>query len=232
MKKTILFSVLVLSVTAICFAQSNYTESLTITTYYPAPYGEYRQLRVHQGLVLVPQTDLSNITSPQRGMIAFNGSDNQTYVYLGASRGWQPLASTGGDALVNSVHTQSDCTNAGGEVAATNVGFKQCRFGTTTNPVTACPSGWTHYQSWTTTIDYYGTCSAQACTMLDAHHYCSYYADNGCVFASCTAIGHPWQNTDTIESCPCTASPRVGNEWCPQYASCPVYAVRTQIGCF
>jgi hypothetical protein len=30
-----------------CFAQSNYTESLTITTYYPAPYGVYRHLRLN-----------------------------------------------------------------------------------------------------------------------------------------------------------------------------------------
>ncbi len=30
-----------------CFAQSNQTESLTITTYYPSPYGVYKNLRLH-----------------------------------------------------------------------------------------------------------------------------------------------------------------------------------------
>jgi hypothetical protein len=46
MKKTILFCAVALSLTATCFAQSNQTESLTITTYYPAPYGVYRNLRL------------------------------------------------------------------------------------------------------------------------------------------------------------------------------------------
>ncbi len=47
MKIIILFCIFVLPISCICFAQSNYTESLTVTTYYPSPYGVYGVLKLH-----------------------------------------------------------------------------------------------------------------------------------------------------------------------------------------
>ncbi len=46
MRVVILVSLFLFLATAFCFAQNN--ESLTITTYYPSPYGSYNELRAHQ----------------------------------------------------------------------------------------------------------------------------------------------------------------------------------------
>ena len=66
MKSLILF-LLALSVTAICFAQSNYTESLTITTYYPAPYGVYRDLIARKSFAVgnFSSTEVQNLNPGQ-----------------------------------------------------------------------------------------------------------------------------------------------------------------------
>ncbi|TRZ51219.1 MAG: hypothetical protein D4S01_05310 [Dehalococcoidia bacterium] len=48
--KRILLTILVLSVASICYAADE-TEEITLTTYYPAPYGEYDELRTSKMVV-------------------------------------------------------------------------------------------------------------------------------------------------------------------------------------
>ena len=50
------------------FAQSNQTESLTITTYYPAPYGVYRNLKLN------PSNEPT--TGVDRGVMYYDNSTN------------------------------------------------------------------------------------------------------------------------------------------------------------
>jgi hypothetical protein len=85
MKKMILWISLFLSLTAICFAQSNQTETLTITTYYPSPYGVYRNLKLNP----------SNLptTGVDRGVMYFDNSTNLLRYYNGSS--WVNLTEGG-----------------------------------------------------------------------------------------------------------------------------------------
>ena len=59
-----------------CFAQSNYTESLTITTYYPSPYGVYRNLEVKSGLAIgdITKGPLGSMNNLTQGQLYINGS--------------------------------------------------------------------------------------------------------------------------------------------------------------
>ena len=74
MSKEMIFIVFILSlvllIPAISQAQSNYSETLTITTYYPSPYGVYRNLEVKRSLAVGditkgPLGSMDNLTSGQ-----------------------------------------------------------------------------------------------------------------------------------------------------------------------
>ena len=75
---------------SLVFAQANLTDSFTITTYYPSPYGVYRNLRLY------PSVQPSTSSAQQSGTMFFNASDNSTYVYRNASLGWKPLGGASG----------------------------------------------------------------------------------------------------------------------------------------
>ncbi|MCX5708110.1 MAG: hypothetical protein NTY14_03915 [Candidatus Omnitrophica bacterium] len=102
--RSIIFFIFVFWAIPNCFAQSNYTESLTITTYYPAPYGVYRNMR------LFPSSEPTG-SALQPGVMYFNGSDNTTYVYRNVSLGWQALGAGAGDSLwtasVNNIYNNN-----------------------------------------------------------------------------------------------------------------------------
>jgi len=57
----------------------------------------------------------------------------------------------GAQPLVNSQHTYTDCTDAGGEVVDTDVSYPQCRF--SNNAGVSCPSGWNQYKHYCETIE-------------------------------------------------------------------------------
>ncbi|MCX5707443.1 MAG: hypothetical protein NTY14_00440 [Candidatus Omnitrophica bacterium] len=76
----------VLSVTAVCFGQFNQTESLTVTTYYLAPYSVFRNLQ------LSPSTkpfDGPNLE--KAGTMYFNSSENKPYIFDGNV--WEKIGS-------------------------------------------------------------------------------------------------------------------------------------------
>jgi hypothetical protein len=88
MYKANLFFILFLFLSAPCFAQSNTTETLTITTYYPAPYGVYRNLKLNP----TDETPSGSALSP--GVMYFNRSTDSLQIYTNNS-GWCNI--TGGN---------------------------------------------------------------------------------------------------------------------------------------
>jgi len=100
--------ILFLGVT-LCFAEE---ERITITTYYPSPYGEYNQLRANK--MVVGESNSTKIPSPstngieifkglnsdpygandtQAGALYYNNSDSEFKYYDGS--GWQALGGSG-----------------------------------------------------------------------------------------------------------------------------------------
>lgn len=99
MKRIIVLGIFVFAIADACFAQSNQTRSLTVTTFYPAPYAVYRSLR------------LSSINeeptgSALNGTIYFNSTDQKPYYYNGTS--WNSFG--GSKPLTYNIASPSKCT--------------------------------------------------------------------------------------------------------------------------
>ncbi len=93
-------------------------ESITITTYYPSPYGSYNELGTNKlavgdsdgsgtidagdqppangqiyasrSVIYKPQSSLPS-SGAREGEVVYSNSDNQLYVYKGSSLGWQAV---------------------------------------------------------------------------------------------------------------------------------------------
>jgi hypothetical protein len=91
------------------------------------------------------------------GLLCSTGTANTNPAFptVGSSSSWSCLGTNGGSSpsctasranplpLVNSMHTELSCTDAGGTVVASDVSYSQCRFN-----AAACPTGWTRYKSF------------------------------------------------------------------------------------
>ena len=123
--------------------------------------------------------------------------------------------------LVNSVHTQQDCINAGGEVVDSDVTLKQCRFAGSN-----CPSGWTQYKNWSTTIKL--DCDECACRMHNS--WWTGYAGHAHHYREGVCASHPW--SDSIQEYVVLAytedDESYGVEWC----RCTIKMPIIQIGCY
>ena len=75
-RKFLLLISFLLSPTITCFCQSNQSESLTITTYYPSPYGVYRNLEVKNGMAVgdITQSPLNSMNNLTSGQLYINNS--------------------------------------------------------------------------------------------------------------------------------------------------------------
>ena len=79
MHKIILAFIFVLSLSAAGFADTtNQTESYTIMTYYPSPYGVYKNLRLYSS------TEPTAAADRQTGTMFYNSSSNDIYVSDGS----------------------------------------------------------------------------------------------------------------------------------------------------
>ncbi|MCX5708562.1 MAG: H-type lectin domain-containing protein [Candidatus Omnitrophica bacterium] len=87
MRIIILFCIFTLSISCICFAQSDQSESLTITTYYPSPYGVYKTIRLY------PSEQPSDSLA-QPGVMYFNNTTNTTYIHNDSV--WEIFGAGGG----------------------------------------------------------------------------------------------------------------------------------------
>lgn len=96
MKQMFVLSVMLLF-PAVAGAQMNRTDSFTIATYYPSPYGVYRNLR------LFPTNQPAASSTQQAGTMYYNGSERTVYINDGAD--WKQLGAVGwevrGNDLVN-----------------------------------------------------------------------------------------------------------------------------------
>ncbi len=66
-------------------------ESLTITTYYPSPYGVYNELRLYPHVIAG-----GSCTDSTKGTMAYSSADEQLYLCQGAALGWLPLSNLWG----------------------------------------------------------------------------------------------------------------------------------------
>ena len=82
MRSLIVFCLFGLAITVTCFAQTNQTKSLTITTYYPAPYAVYSKLQLSPG----EQPALTGA-----GIMYFNNTEQKPYISNDTQ--WQPMFS-------------------------------------------------------------------------------------------------------------------------------------------
>jgi len=146
----------------------------------------------------------------------------------------------GSQSLVNSVHTYKNCTDAGGEVVDSDTGLPQCRFSNGVESFCevyfssyfysdkniACPSGWTQYKNYSTTIKSiycyytyhsYGTCENPSTT-------CTCCTDQGMTYGYYSPAGHSWRDR-AQEFC------RHGETSNQRWWS-TAFAIRTQIGCY
>ncbi|MCX5707777.1 MAG: tail fiber domain-containing protein [Candidatus Omnitrophica bacterium] len=86
MKKIVWFCIFVLSLASMGLAQTNSTETLIITTYFPSPYGVYRNLKLN------PTDSAPNV--PSRGVMFYNNTSDSIFYYN--NTGWVNLAGGGG----------------------------------------------------------------------------------------------------------------------------------------
>jgi hypothetical protein len=172
--KSIIFFIFILSVPAICFAQYG-NETITITTYYPSPYGVYGILNLYPKDV-EPQ-------NPMQGDLYFNKTSESVMYYKNITAGFVPVGggASAGDILVYASHTKDDCTKAGGKVDDSGTSYKQCRFA-----LPSCPPGWLQYLNWSNTTARYCGWEGVCCWGGPSTH--------------CSVDGHPWSNI-AIEHC-------------------------------
>lgn len=78
--------------------------------------------------------------------------------------------------LVNSAHSQFDCTLGGGEIVVGDAGARFCRFS-----ASSCPSGWNQYLNWSETPSCHRSFSSNIC--------------NGWSPNSCTSRSHAWSDS-------------------------------------
>lgn len=104
MRRAGVFAGLVLLFACPCFAQTNQSYSLSIATYYPSPYGVYRNLRLFPS----PQPVSAN---PQAGTMFFNWTDNNIYVYKNLTGKWETVGGGTGVWVQNGANINN--TNTG-----------------------------------------------------------------------------------------------------------------------
>jgi hypothetical protein len=208
MKKLFSLGAVILAISLqppLALAQNNLTESLTITTYYPSPYGVYRNLKLNPTEV----TPSGPALSP--GVMFYNNTSD-TIMYYNNAHKWVNLTEgnvSGGLPLVNSAHTQEECAQANGEILASDVGLKQCRFNGG-----GCPTGWNPYKDFTTTT---------AVSGKNEHKGCGSAGD-----LTCSLDGHSWGNIPHENTQPYSCAVALGN--CPCCGR--IWTGITQIGCY
>jgi hypothetical protein len=159
--------------------------------------------------------------------------------------------------LVNFVHTDTQCVDAGGQVVTLNSMLAFCKFSGTT-----CPGGWTQYDKWTATTKTIcnATVSRGGGVNNSAWNTCLNKFQEKCGWGpSNESGGHAFKNSDEIEEkkyqtvlrvcyspagsiSPCGEHMCYDNQFGKTYLDCSFNAggsveatckaVRTQVGCF
>jgi len=72
-------------------------DEITITTYYPSPYGSYNEIEVARSVRFRPHADKASIellSNPRSGEMAYAQSEDEFYYYNGSA--WVSQSGTGG----------------------------------------------------------------------------------------------------------------------------------------
>jgi len=106
----------------VIFAPVVFAEDITITTYYPSPYGSYNELQLYPHASPATSCDASH-----KGTMYYDSDDSQIKVCDGAS--WT-TAALGGMSYTHYCFTNAGygspvCTNAGGSQGFCPAGYKQ-----------------------------------------------------------------------------------------------------------
>jgi len=209
---SILFCFLLCSVTA--GAETSAENQIRISTYYPSPSGAYKELR------LLPTEQPA---SESGGTLYFDRFSHKLKIFNGST--WEEVGGTGGRPLAYSLHTWEDCEKAGGVVADTETGIKQCRF-----TGSACPSGWTQYKSYFSskaqTLSFYT--NARCKNGCDGEVWCMH--SGGGIDPGCTAtINFPEMVFGNHNPCKCSSCSCYGCGTCNGKVCLTEF---TSIGCY
>ncbi|MDD5561899.1 MAG: hypothetical protein PHT50_07230 [Candidatus Omnitrophica bacterium] len=150
-KRSIFLLILIFVFFSLSFAE----ESITITTYYPSPYGSYNELQSNKlavgdtnsdgqmtfvdlppangqiyaarSVIFKPQSSVPS-SNVREGEVAYNNADNNLYVYKGSSGGWQAVGGVISYTYYcfnGTVYGTPVCTNAGGNQGYCPAGYTQ-----------------------------------------------------------------------------------------------------------
>ncbi len=103
------------------FATNVFAEDITITTYYPSPYGSYNELQLYPH-----STPVATCNSSNRGTMYYDSDDDHVYVCNGSS--W---TTTNFNIVythycyTNSAYGSPSCVNAGGAQGYCPSGYTQ-----------------------------------------------------------------------------------------------------------
>jgi len=89
--KSLIIIIILLSLTIPAFAQFG-NETITITTYYPSPYGVYRNLEMY------PSDEPTVGVKP--GVMYFNKYNSTLLIYINSTAKWQPVGAGSGQMKV------------------------------------------------------------------------------------------------------------------------------------
>ncbi|MDD5348061.1 MAG: hypothetical protein PHT59_05555 [Candidatus Omnitrophica bacterium] len=132
-----------ISVVTFACAQTDSTDVVTITMYYPSPYGAFRDLEIRRSVKYKPLPDLSSSTipGPAAGQLAYvKNATVEGFRYYNGTQ-WLALAggATAGTVIVRSCPWASDATTG-----ADKGWGNQCNMATDNCCKPAdCPTGWT-----------------------------------------------------------------------------------------
>ena len=128
MQKKTLFVMLILFFASICQAQ----EDITITTYYPSPYGSYNELYVASRLGIgteSPQTALDVVGTTRTVGFQMPTAATDGYVLTSDAAGsgtWQPKTISSNCTWRAGSSSGYDCRSISGSSSADNCPYMQC----------------------------------------------------------------------------------------------------------
>jgi hypothetical protein len=166
-RSCLLLSVLLISAGGFAFAQSNSSETLTITTYYPSPYGVYRNLEVKRGMAVgdITKGPLASMDNLKSGQLYINNSvvlntlpttpadSNGTagqVIYVGGTD--KMIKYHDGIRWVNATLTPPPCPP--GKQCYTTGSSESCPVNQICRPTNWIPPG----STYVTTVTYYSVC--------------------------------------------------------------------------
>jgi hypothetical protein len=141
--RIILAGILACLLTPSVYAQTNQTEILTISTYYPSPYGIYEQMNVQRSVIFDPQANIAGLANPHEGEMVYSNSEDQFYYHNGNTWVSQSSGVPAGTVITRTCPWGSDYRNTTPAASVIGGWGNQCGAdGLNCCVPAACPVGW------------------------------------------------------------------------------------------